>query len=144
MMNLLNNVNIVRVHAGGAGAASATPTKGTILDMQGYKSVMFVAEMGDVLDTSVLSLKAGVSDTNDTGAVTLLTDFATFTAGASTADDKCLVLDVPEVNKRYIEVQIFHVTANGPFDSILAIQYNPTNAPVTQGSTVVATETVVS
>ena len=140
MAGLLKNTNVVRIHAGGAGAASATPTKATILDMQGYKSVMFIAEMGNVLDTSVVSLKAAVGDTNDTGAMTLLTDFPTGTATAATYDDKCVLLEFQEVNSRYIEAQIFHVTADAPFDSILAIQFNPTNMPVTQGSTVVNTK----
>ena len=140
MAGLLKNTNVVRIHAGGAGAASATPTKATILDMQGYKSVLFIAEMGNVLDTSVVSLKAAVGDTNDTGAMTLLTDFPTGTATAATYDDKCVLLEFQEVNSRYIEAQIFHVTADAPFDSILAIQFNPTNMPVTQGSTVVNTK----
>ncbi len=140
MAGLLKNCNVVRIHAGGAGSASATPTKATILDMQGYKSVMFIAEMGNVLDTSVVSLKAAVGDTNDTGAMTLLTDFPTGTATAATYDDKCVLLEFQEVNSRYIEAQIFHVTADAPFDSILAIQFNPTNMPVTQGSTVVNTK----
>ena len=140
MAGLLKNTNVVRIHAGGAGAASATPTKATILDMQGYKSVMFIAEMGNVLDTSVVSLKAAVGDTNDTGAMTLLTDFPTGTATAATYDDKCVLLEFQEVNSRYIEAQIFHVTADAPFDSILAIQFNPTNMPITQGSTVVNTK----
>lgn len=140
MAGLLKNTNVVRIHAGGAGAASATPTKATILDMKDYKSVMFIAEMGNVLDTSVVSLKAAVGDTNDTGAMTLLTDFPTGTATAATYDDKCVLLEFQEVNSRYIEAQIFHVTADAPFDSILAIQFNPTNMPVTQGSTVVNTK----
>jgi len=143
MSGLLKNVNIVRVSAGGAGAASATPTKATILDMSGYQSVMFVAELGNVLTTSVVSLKVGVSDTNDTATMTLLTDFPTGTAGASDYDDKCVVIDVPKVDKRYVECQIFHVTADAPFDSILAIQYNPTNAPITQGSTVILSTTAL-
>lgn len=144
MPGLLKNVNIVRVHAGGAGLASATPTKATILDMQGYKSVLFIAEMGDVLDTSIVSLKAGVSDTNSTGSMTLLADFPTGTATATTYDDKCVLLEFQEVNSRFIEAQIFHVTANAPFDSILAIQFNPTSRPITQGSTVVNTKVGLS
>lgn len=66
------------------------------------------------------------------------------TAGASDYDDKCIVLDIPEVNKQFIECQIFHVTADAPFDSILAIKYNPTVAPITQGSTVILSDTVTA
>lgn len=141
MQNLLNNVKITRISADGAGAASATPTKMTIVDMLGFESVCFIAAMGNVLDTSVLTLKAAGAATNSSGAMALLTGSATFTAGASDADDKMLILDVVKPPYRYIEAQLFHVTANGPFDAVLAIQYNGNRVPVTQGSTVIASAT---
>jgi len=143
--NLLNNVKITRISAGGAGAASATPTKCTILDMAGFKNVCFIAEFGNVLDTSVVSLKVATATTNDTGAMALVTNaLVSGTAGASTYDDKLVILDVTEVNKQFIELQVFHVTADAPFDSVIAIQYNPTNAPITQGSTVILSDTVTA
>ena len=143
--NLLNNSKITRVNAGGAGSASATPTKCTILDMAGFKNVCFIAEFGNVLDTSVVSLKVATAATNDTGAMALVTDaLVSGTAGASTYDDKLVILDVTEVNKQFIELQVFHVTADAPFDSVIAIQYNPTNAPITQGSTVILSDTVTA
>ena len=143
--NLLSNCNIIRVSADGAGAASATPTKCTIVDMEGYKSVCFVAAMGNVLDTSVVSLKIATGDTNDTADMALVTNaLVSGTAGASTYDDKLVILDCPEVNQQFVECQIFHVTANAPFDGIFAIQYNPTVAPVTQGSTVILSDTVTA
>jgi len=144
MNNLLKNVNITRVHAGGAGAASATPTKGTILDMAGFESVMFIAEMGNVLTTSVVSLRAAQGIANDTAQMALLAGSSGGVAGASDMDDKCIVLDVVKPNERYIEVQLFHVTADGPFDSILAIQYGAANVPVTQGSTVYDSDTLAN
>lgn len=143
--NLLSNVEVVRVSADGAGAASATPTKCTIVDMEGFKSVCFIAHMGNVLDTAVVSLKAATATTNDTAQMSLVTGaVVTGTAGASNYDDKLIILDIPEVNKQFIECQIFHVTANAPFDSITAIKYNPTVAPVTQGSTVILSDTVTA
>lgn len=143
--NLLNNAKITRINSGGAGAASAIPTKCTILDMSGFKNVCFVAEFGDVLDTSVVSVKIATAATNDTSVMVLVTDaLVSGTAGAATYDDKMVILDVTEVNKQFVECQIFHVTANAPFDSILAIQYNPVSAPVTQGSTVILFDTVTA
>lgn len=143
--NLLNNVKITRISAGGAGSASATPTKCDILDMTGFKNVCFIAEFGNVLDTSVVSLKVATATTNDTGAMALVTNaLVSGTAGASTYDDKLVILDVTEVNKQFIELQVFHVTADAPFDSVIAIQYNPTNAPITQGSTVILSDTVTA
>lgn len=141
MQNLLNNVKITRVKVDGAGSASATPTKADIIDMNGFESVMFIAAMGNVLTTAALALKAAGATTNSSGAMALLTGSAAFTAGASDADDKLLVLDVVKPPYRYIEAQLFHVTADGPFDGIFAIQYNGSRVPVTQGSTVVASAT---
>lgn len=140
--NMLNNTKITRVSVDGAGAASATPTKGTIVDMQGYESVCFVAALGNVLDTSEVALKAAGSDTNSTGTMALYAGSAAGTAGASTYDDKLVILDVVRPPHRYVEVQIFHVTANAPFDDIIAILYNPTQKPVVQDSTVILSETL--
>ena len=101
--------------------------------------------MGNVLDTSVVSLKIATATTNDTAQMSLVTDaLVSGTATATSYDDKLVILDVPEVNKQFVECQIFHVTANAPFDGIIAIQYNPTSAPVTQGSTVVLSDTVTA
>lgn len=142
--NLLNNTKITRISADGAGAASANPTKMTIVDMMGFDSVCFVAMMGNVLTTSVLTLRAAGATSNSSGAMALLTGTATFTAGATDADDNMLILDVVEPPFRYIECQLFHVTANGPFDGVLAIQYNAARVPTTQGSTVIASTTADS
>lgn len=142
MNNLLNNVKVTRVSAGGAGSASATPTKATIIDMLGFESVMFIAEFGNVLTTSAVALKAGGADTNDTAEIGLYSGSAGGTAGASDYDDKLIILDVVRPPHRYVEAQVFHVTADAPFDSVLAIQYNGNLVPTTQGSTVVASTTI--
>lgn len=136
--NLLKNTNVVRVSADGAGSASATPSKGTIIDMAGYDSVMFIALMGNVLDTSAVALKAAGAATNSTGAMALLTGSAAGTASATSFDDKLVILDVVRPPYRYIEAQLFHVTADAPFDGIVAVQYNARDVPVTQGATVAA------
>lgn len=144
MNNLLRNTKITRISADGAGAASATPTKATIIDMLGFESVMFVALMGNVLDTSVVSLRVAGGDTSDTADMTLRAGTVGGTADATSYDDKLVILDVVKPTDRYLEAQIFHVTANAPFDGILAIQYNGHNLPITQGSTVVASDTLYS
>jgi hypothetical protein len=144
MHNLLGRVKITRVSVRGAGAASATPTKGTILDMAGWEGVLLIAEMGNVLDTSAVALRVAASDINDTAEMDLLTGSAGGTAAAADYDDKLIVLDVVQPGFRYIEPQIFHVTANAPFDGIIAIQYTAGRTPTTQGSTVKASATLTS
>lgn len=142
--NLLKNAKITRVSNDGAGTASATPTKGTILDMQGFESVMFIAAMADVVSGSVVALRAAQGATNDTAEMDLLTGSSGGTAGASDVDNKLVILDVVRPTERYIEVQLFHTTQNAPFDGIIAIQYGARNAPVTQGSTVYDADTLAS
>lgn len=144
MNNLLRNVKITRIKADGAGSASATPTKCDIIDMAGFDSVMFIASMGNVLDTSAVSLKVAGATTNSTGAMALLAGSAGGTATATSYDDKLVILDVVKPTYQYLEAQIFHVTADAPFDGIFAIQYNAKDVPITQGSTVVASSTIYS
>lgn len=143
---LLEGVKITRVSADGAGTASATPTKGTIIDMADgdYHNVMFVAMMGNVVSGAVLSLRVAGADVNDTAEMALFAGSAGGTAGASDYDDKLVVLDLVKPSKRYIEVQVFHVTQDAPFDGVLAIQYNGRTRPAVQGSTVKASATLVS
>ena len=129
MRNLLNNCNIIRVSAGGAGSASATPTKGSIIDMQGWEGVMFLAEMGDVLNTADVDLRVAGADVNDTGQMALLVGEAGGVADATSFDDKVVALDVFKPRQQFLEVQLFHQTADAPFDSILAIQYRGGEMP---------------
>lgn len=138
MQSLLKNAKVTRISADGAGTASSTPTKCTIIDMAGYDSVMFVAMFGNVVSGSAVSLKVAGASTNDTAEMALLSGSAGGTAGASDYDDKLIVLDVVHPNQQFLECQVFHVTQDAPFDGVLAIQYNAKDAPVTQGSTVVA------
>jgi len=142
MQNLLSNVLVTRVINRSAGTASATPTKGTIIDMQGWDGVLFVAAFDNVAATSAMALRAAGDDVNNTSGMTLYTGSASFTAGASDADNKLLALDVYRPKDRYIEAQVFHVTADAPIDSVIAIQYRGTLKPVTQGATVVASASI--
>lgn len=144
MNNLLHNVKITRIKADGAGSASATPTKCDIIDMTGFESVMFFAAMGNVLTTAAVALKVAGAATNDTAAMALLAGSAGGTADATSYDDKIVALDVIKPQYQFLEAQIFHVTADAPFDGIFAIQYNGRSLPITQGSTVVASDTIYS
>ena len=142
MKNLLNNCEVVRVSNDGVGTASATPTKGTIIDMFGFESVMFVAAMADVVNLSEVDLKAAGADEDDTAEMVLFTGTAGGVADATSFDNKLVVLDLVRPGKRYIEAQLFHVDQNAPFDGIFAIKYNPLHKPTTQGATVAASATL--
>jgi len=144
-MNLLQNVKItqvVTIQADGQATAS-----GTILDMSGYEGVMFIASFGDVDDTSVLTLQVQQDNLNAAGGMATLTGTSTYTAGATDADDDLLVIDIYRPLKRYVRCQVVSATANAIVGNVSAIQYGNPNArkvPITQGSTVLDSNTYVS
>lgn len=132
--SLLKNAKITRV--ANASAAAQTAVAGTILDMQGFDSVLFIASLGDVSDTCVLTLAAQQNTANSATGMAALAGTATFTADATSADNKLLALDVRYPRERYVRAYLTRTTANAVVDSITAIQYNAKDLPVTQSSTV--------
>ena len=139
-MNLLENVLITRVMAIQSDEQATQSTD--ILDMQGFEGVMFVAHFADVDDTAVLTLQAQQDELNASGGMATLTGTATFTAAAADADDDCLVLDVYRPEKRYVRAQLVVATANAIVASVIAYQYGARKVPVTQGSTVLASNSI--
>ena len=137
MFSLLKNCDISLVE-GDATAGTSTLTS-DVLDMQGWDGVAFIAVTGDVTDTSVLTLTA-LDDTDDnvSGATAITGAAATFTANASTADEKLLIVDVYRPQKRYVHCTLARATANAVVGGIIAIRYRGKKLPITQGSTVVA------
>lgn len=135
-MSLLKNVKITRVAS--AAVAAQTDVTGTILDMAGFEGVMFVALTGDVTDTSALALKAEQNTLNQAGGMVELKGSASFTAGATSADNKALVLDVHKPRKRYVRALLKRGTANAAIDGIIAIQYMPWSAPTAHDASVIA------
>lgn len=134
-MSLLKNVKVTRV--ANAASAATTDVNGSILDMQGFDGVMFIALTGDVTDTSALALKCEQNTANSTSGMAELTGSASFTAGASTADNKALVLDVFKPRERYVRAVLERGTANAVVDGIIAIQYGSMSRPTTQDSSVI-------
>lgn len=137
-MNLLNEVKITRV--ANAAAAAQTEVLSSVLDMQGYDGVMFVALLGDITATSVLTLTAKGNTASSTSSPTPVTQVATaaFTAGASDADNKVLVVDVFDPALRYVFASLTRTTANAVVDGIIAIQYTAGLRPTTQDASVLA------
>lgn len=137
-MNLLNEVKITRV--ANAAAAAQTEVLSSVLDMQGYDGVMFVAILGDITATSVLTLTAKGNTASSTSSPTPVTQVATaaFTAGASDADNKVLVVDVFDPALRYVFASLTRTTANAVVDGIIAIQYTAALRPTTQDASVLA------
>ena len=137
--NLLNNVETIRV--ANSATAAQTDVNGASVDTAGAIGVRFTAALGDVTASSALKLRAeGRNDSNDSW--TALEGAVTFTAGASDADNKVLIIDVVRSEYRYVRAVLERGTANAIVDGIFADVYGVKETPVTQGDTVIASATI--
>lgn len=135
-LNFLKDMKFLAVE--NAAAAGQTTLTTDVVDTQGFDSVCFVVKLGDVTDTSALTLKGFTNDTNDTVTPTELSDNVTFTAGATDADNKLLILDIHKPRDRYVYATLARGTANAVVDGIFAILYNAHEKPVSQDASVIA------
>lgn len=137
-MNLSKEIKITVVEA--AATAAQTELVTDVLDMQGYEGVMFIALTGDVTTSCDLTLTAKGNSANSTSSPTPVTQKATttFTAGATNADSKVLMVDVYKPTLRYMFGSLTRTTANAVVGGIIAIQYGARNKPTSQDATVIA------
>jgi hypothetical protein len=137
-MNLSKSIKVTVVEAAAAAGTSELVTD--VLDMQGYEGVMFLALTGDVTDTSVLTLTAKANSANSVSSPTPITQKATdaFTASATTADSKVLLVDVYKPTLRYVFASLTRATANAVVGGIIAIQYCAKNKPTSHDASVIA------
>lgn len=134
LASILKDCKITRVE--NAVAAGTTEQISDTVDMSGYDSVCFVQLLGDVDNTSVVTLtvKSNATDIT-TGGTTEKAGTAT-TATATSADNKLIVVDVLRPSQRYVFASLTRATANAVLDGLIAIQYGTKSLPVTQGTTV--------
>lgn len=136
-MNLSKSIKVTVVEA--AAAAGQTELVSDVLDMQGFDGVMFIALLGDVTATSVLTLTAKGNSANSVSSPTPVTQAAaTFTAAASDADSKVLMVDVYNPALRYMFASLTRTTADAVVGGVIAIQYQADQKPTTQHATVIA------
>lgn len=142
-MNFLANSKVSRVEP--AAAAGQTTLTSDVIDMKGYDGVTFLALLGDVANTSVLTLQAQHGDQADGSDMANLSGVAAaHTADATDADNNMLAVEVFRPTKRYVRVTLSRGTADAAVDGIIAIQSEPNEAPVTQDSSVIATDFALS
>lgn len=137
-MNLSKDIKITVVAA--AATAATTAVTSDVLDMSGYDGVMFVALLGDVTSGSVLTLTAKANTANSTSSPSPITQKASsaFTAGASDADSKAIVVDVAQPTLRYVFAELTRTTQNAVVGGIIAIQYGASNKPTSHDASVIA------
>lgn len=137
-MNLSKGIKVSVVEA--AAAAAQTDLTTDVLDMQGFEGVMYLALLGDVTSGSVLTLTAKGNSANSVSSPTPVTQKATdaFTAGASDADSKILMVDVYKPTLRYQFAILSRTAQNAVVGGIIAIQYGAGLKPTTQHASVIA------
>lgn len=137
-MNLSKNVKVTRVAA--SAVAAQTEVVSSVLDMQGFDGVLFIAFLGDVTTAAVLTLTAKGNSANSTSSPTPVSQVATaaFTADGTSADNKMLMVDVYDPALRYMFASLTRTAANAVVDGIVAIQYMAESRPTTHDAAVIA------
>ena len=130
-MNFIDNIKMSRIENGAV--AGTTTLTSDVVDMQNFDNLVFLAALGDVLDTAVNILQAQHSDVGDgTGMTNIVASVVSWTADATDADNKLMLLEIARPTKRFLRVTLARSIANTVLDGIFAFQSNPAEAPVTQ------------
>lgn len=118
-----------------ATAAGTSVLTGTVLDMQGFESVVLIASLGALTSTQVTSLEAyagNVSTGSDSASIA-----GSHVTAADADSNKLLILEIDRIpGFRYITPVLSRGTANAVVDCVIAIQYRTRKKPTTQGTTV--------
>lgn len=144
--SILKNTAVSKVLANTA-AGTGDTLNSSIVDLGAdgkFDSVAFVLTTGDVAATAVGTLKAYAGNASNVADGAYKTTMAAFTATATSADDKCVILDVVKPGKRYIRADFVRATANIPVEAIIAIKYNSKSLPITQSTNVVVSATSIN
>lgn len=137
MQNFLLQTKITRVK--NAEVAAATDiTDATIIDMEGFTSVTFVALFGTLTANQVTSLTVEGGNVSD-GSDFVLLSGATAGVLADDDDNQCLLLEVDKPpTMRYLRVRVERATANAVLDGIIAIQSGAKKCPTSHDATTVS------
>lgn len=130
-MNLFGSVKIDQIL--GYYAAGTTKRTSDIIDMSGFEGVIFVAELGTLLETGTVDVFV---DQNTSNATSGMARLATTTAYTATAADallakSCIVVDVYKPQERYLQCNITPAVANAVILGITAIRYNSRKPDIT-------------
>lgn len=140
MQTVLENQKFAVVKA--AQSAAQTAIESDVVDMKGFDDITFVALLGDVSDTCVLTLTLQQGESDDGSDMEDTGISATYTAGASDADDKALAVEGHYPTKRYARAKLTRTTANAAVSGILALQSAPRgHVPIDQDASVISSAT---
>ena len=119
-------------------AASTTNIdSATTVDMAGYESVLFIVNLGTMVNGSVLNLTIYQGATDDGEAASVATSGDVTSDGT---DDTIILLEVVKPLYRYLEPVLTIATQNAVVENILAVVGTPRTEAVTQDSAVISDE----
>jgi hypothetical protein len=133
-MNYQLSKTVKTLRVSNAVSAGTTAVNSDTVDTLGFGGVMFTVAFGTLTTDAapVVTLKHGdASDMSDEATVS----GATHTL-AHTDDNKLVVIDLNNVKKRYVRINIARSGANAVVDSIVCDLYKATKLPTTTHSTV--------
>lgn len=123
-------------------AAATTDVEGTVVDMQGFDWVMFIAHVGTLTATQVTTIEAhggAASDGSDAAQITGASQ-----AFADADSDKCAAVAVIKPQVRYVRPVLDRGTANAVLNSIITIQGRGSKLPAVQDAASMVGLTVVA
>lgn len=138
MHNLIKNAKLIELTWDGTNYTLAAGVDGgainsTVIDTQGYSSLMIIATRGSSLDTGVWAVKLQHDTDVAMGTVADITlpttSVQTITDAATNKANRMVVYDLHKPSKRYIRVQSQRTIANQALLSLVAVLYNPSFAP---------------
>lgn len=123
-MNLLQRVKVDQVL--GYYAAGQTKRTSDIIDMANYDGVMFIAELGTILDTGTIDVFVEQNTANSTSGMARLATTTAVTVNSTTAAlaKSAIVVDVYQPRERYLQCNITPAVANAVILGITAIRYS--------------------
>ena len=133
-MNLSTSGKVTRVS--NAVAAGQATTNCSSVDMKGFESVTFYLLVGAIDATGTVVMHAEQSE-DDSSFADLESTAVEYTASD---DNKVAILEITKPRERYVRPVVITATANGTIDGVIAVQTAAHEEPVTQSSSVVASE----
>lgn len=144
MHGLSNNIE-TRVVGAPVTAGSTIDNNSSIIDMQDYESVMFIAAITDSVATGVATLTIQENDANSDSGMAAI-DGSAATATCTDNDDLnnlALQSEVYHPEKRYVQATRTSATANIAYGVVIALLV-PRSKPVTADATILDSATVAN
>lgn len=123
-MNLSANVKVDQVL--GYYAAGTTKRTSDILDMSGFEGVLFIAELGTLIENGTLDVFVEQNTANQTSGMARVatTTVHTVTAANAALAKSCILVDIYQPQERYLQCNITPATQNAVILGITAIRYS--------------------